>query len=171
MISSILAGGLGNQMFQIAAGYALAKRISSQFGLNYNLKHNKGQGQFPLKYKDNFYKNINPIEQLPQNIYQAPFFHYSPVPQRSDLTLSGYFQSEKFFKDCPQIKDLWSFPNNIIEKCNKALNKLPKPIIGIHIRMGDYLAYPTVHGVNFDYYNTALKIIQEKVKPGTYIIC
>ena len=52
-------GGLGNQLFQIATGYAHAKKINSQYAINYNLNHiGFGQGHHPQKYKETLYKKI-----------------------------------------------------------------------------------------------------------------
>ena len=39
MIINNFMGGLGNQLFQIATGYAHAKKINSQYAINYNLNH------------------------------------------------------------------------------------------------------------------------------------
>ena len=39
MIINNFLGGLGNQLFQIAAGYAHAKRMNSKFAINYRLNH------------------------------------------------------------------------------------------------------------------------------------
>ena len=37
MIINNLIGGLGNQLFQISAGYAHAKKIKTEFAINYNI--------------------------------------------------------------------------------------------------------------------------------------
>ena len=59
MIINNFLGGLGNQLFQIAAGYAHARRINSKFAINYSLNHvGFGQGHHPEKYRYSVYKNI-----------------------------------------------------------------------------------------------------------------
>ena len=40
MIINNICGGVGNQMFQIAAGYSLAKNNNDTYAINYNLQHN-----------------------------------------------------------------------------------------------------------------------------------
>ena len=41
MIVPHLKGGLGNQLFQIAASYAHSLDVNDEFGINYNLPHMK----------------------------------------------------------------------------------------------------------------------------------
>ena len=109
MIASNIKGGLCNQMFQIAAGYAHAKRCGTFYGINYGLEHNCIQGHPPTKYKDTLYKNIMTINDVPDDVYHEPKFEYSPIPKKKDLLIDGYFQSEKYFADYrDEVKDLFS---------------------------------------------------------------
>ena len=60
MIINNFLGGLGNQLFQIAAGYAHARRINSKFAINYSLNHvGFGQGHHPEKYRYSVYKKYS----------------------------------------------------------------------------------------------------------------
>ena len=54
MIINDLMGGLGNQLFQISAGFAHAKNIKTDYAINYKIgsKYN-GQGHPHMRYKDN----------------------------------------------------------------------------------------------------------------------
>ena len=51
MITSYLQGGLGNQMFQIAAAYSHAKKNSDTAIFDLNNSHTPHQGQNISKYK------------------------------------------------------------------------------------------------------------------------
>ena len=62
MITSFLQGGLGNQMFQIAAAYSLSKDIGVECAFNLNRCHTPAQGNTSNKYKDNIFKNIKHID-------------------------------------------------------------------------------------------------------------
>ena len=146
MIVSNIKGGLCNQMFQIAAGYAHSKRCNTFFGINYNLPHNCIQGHPPTKYRDNLYKNIHTTDDVPERVYSEPKFEYSPIPKHKDLLIDGYFQSEKYFDDCKdEIKQLFTFPEDVVAKVDTKLSQINKKIIGVHIRRGDYKIYSTTH--------------------------
>ena len=59
MIINDLMGGLGNQLFQISAGFAHAKKVQTDFAINYKIGSVfNGQGHPHVRYKDNIYKNI-----------------------------------------------------------------------------------------------------------------
>ena len=60
MIINDLMGGLGNQLFQISAGFSHAKNVQTDYAINYKIGSiYNGQGHPHLRYKDNLYKNIS----------------------------------------------------------------------------------------------------------------
>ena len=67
MITSFLQGGLGNQMFQITAAYALSRDLGVDCAFNLNRCHTPAQGNTSNKYKDNIFKNSTML-----------FFHLKP---------------------------------------------------------------------------------------------
>ena len=75
MIINNICGGLGNQLFQIAACYSLAKNNNDTYAINYNLQHNLIQGNTKHKYKDNLYRLTNFIIAFP--IAYPPYFFIS----------------------------------------------------------------------------------------------
>ena len=58
MISCNLQGGLGNQMFQIAATVSLALSNKDNYSFNFHKCYTPNQGNQSTKYIDNFFKNI-----------------------------------------------------------------------------------------------------------------
>ena len=127
MIVSNIKGGLCNQMFQIAAGYAHAQRCGTFFGINYDMQHNCIQGYPPTKYKDTLYKDILTTDGVPETVYHEPKFEYVPIPKtQKDMLIDGYFQSEKYFTDYKdEVRDLFTFPDQIKEKVdNKIANEI-----------------------------------------------
>jgi hypothetical protein len=148
MIVANLKGGLGNQLFQIAAGYAVAQRNGTEFCINYNLNHNCIQGHTPLKYKDSLYKNIPTTDYVPSKVYSEPFFHFKDLPKEKDILIDGYFQSIKYFEDYKlDIKNLFILDSknlhesyNVVEEKTNFNKKL-----GVHIRRGDYKQYSNIH--------------------------
>ncbi len=96
-IQGKLFGQLGNQMFQVAACVSLAKDLGCdpifpqfQFDGNYGIKQNH------LFYFENA-KSIRPSAKV-EHVYSEPFFAFNPLPQKVNMEISGYFQSEKYFK-------------------------------------------------------------------------
>tara|TARA_R110002074_G_scaffold215494_1_gene385279 strand:- start:1148 stop:1933 length:786 start_codon:yes stop_codon:yes gene_type:complete len=175
MIVANIKGGLCNQLFQIAAGYALARRCDTFFGINYDMQHNCIQGHHPKRYKDSLYKNIHSIDEVPTEIYREPKFEYSPIPEHKDLLIDGYFQSEKYFDDCKdEIKGLFTFPEEVVTKVDNKLSQIDKKIIGVHVRRGDYKVYSTTHPLQTtEYYDRALRHFSLERTAGNcmFVLC
>lgn len=155
MISCVLQGGLGNQMFQIAStiGFASDNNDKACFDLTYS--NTIFQGKPSVTYKDNIYKKICHSENRKfEKIFHEPKFSYSEIPYTPNLLLNGYFQSEKYFvnhKDL--IINLFDLPYDMIKK---PVNNLTS----VHIRRGDYLKPNDYHNVlDMDYYNKSFKLM------------
>lgn len=92
-----LYGQLGNQFFQIAATTSLALDHNAQ-ALFPDLTH-RLEDNIPLNYKYVF-SHLDPT--FPTTIdfeYQEPHFHFDPIPYQPNMSMLGYFQSEKYFKN------------------------------------------------------------------------
>jgi hypothetical protein len=162
LISSILKGGLGNYLFQVAAGYSKSIDLNVNYAINTNYIQVVHK---PLEfYLDNIFRNIKLDDCISyDNIYYEPYFHYHEIPDfKLPTIIDGYFQSEKYFnKNKKQIKNLLS-PSKLIK--DKIYEKYPnlenENICSIHIRRGDYVGLQNVHPVqNMDYYKKAIDII------------
>jgi len=139
MIINNFLGGLGNQLFQIAAGFSHASLIGSDFAINYDLGIGFGQGHNPKRYKNNIYSRIPETKRNQFVPYEEPGFSFSPIPMVDDLCLVGYYQSEKYFSNFKdEIKNLITFPKDTKKKINEKMRFSSKKKIGIHIRLGDY---------------------------------
>jgi hypothetical protein len=173
MIYSILIGGLGNQLFEIFAiiAYSLENKISFKFNINKpdkvspmdktSLRPTYWDSIFNSISKFTYYNNPN------LKIYREPKFTYNKLPLfNNDTIITGYFQSEKYFKNQYE---------NIIKLLN--LNKIKentkskyisyfenKKLISIHFRIGD-LKYNNGHGLvlNENYYINSLNTIKKKI--------
>lgn len=161
MITARLKGGLGNQMFQIAAGISKAKDLETEFFINYNITHYGQQGKKPNTYKDNFYKKITQKEYVPDFVYGEPHFAFSPLPNKQDMVIDGYFQTEKYFKHNKNlIKESFYFSEDIKNKINKRLKTINQKILGVHVRTGDFLStgnFSSHFICNKKYYSNALE--------------
>lgn len=153
MISSFIQGGLGNQLFQIAAGLSLSQELGTDYFVFNGQHHLPLQGTNIEAYKNTILKNIKFIDRpnINFNIYNESSFSYSPLPKMDFMYLIGYFQSEKYFENNKKlIKSIFH-----VEKFD-----VPKNSVSIHIRKGDYLNFPNKHPTqSFEYYRRALESI------------
>jgi len=168
MITPRLKGGLGNQMFQIAAAYGTAKQHDTQMAIDLSITHHSGQGHPHKKYDDNLYKNIPRFEfkGTEFDLYNEPKFSHSPIPEPAKdkhLIIDGYFQSELYFDKCKDdIRELFTIPDDIqsgvkekLEKIKNHFNK--ESAVCVHVRRGEYLMLPNIHPVQtLDYYKRGM---------------
>jgi hypothetical protein len=193
MIIVRLIGGLGNQMFQYAAGRSLAHHHNTDLFLDltwfasftlrkYELDSFRINAKIAspdqLKHvsrsrKDAVCLGIRHIffgETVFQYVNELTFdSHEKAVYLPDNVYLDGYWQSEKFFTEIPDI-----MKNELL------INTLPSPInqellneingcdsVSLHIRRGDYVSNPKtmeLHGVlGIEYYMQALNLIRETV--------
>lgn len=168
-----LSGGLGNQMFQFATGYSVARKNDVKLSLDLRRftrrqDHNGFELQkvFDIHSKVNFLDSslffclIN-VKELLHKIdityskFNEPHFHYTNkilnISKHSKL--NGYWQSELYFKDyTEEIKKIFSFSTQLDEKNLSIANEIKQNnSISIHIRRGDYLL------INNSNHNTDLK--------------
>ena len=167
MIVNNLEGGIGNQLFQLAAGYSHARRIGVDFAINFNFSVFVGQGHVAQKYKKNILSKIPETNRSRDEFmeWKQPNFSFNPIPTYDNLILLGYFQSEKYFSDfSDEIRDLFVFPKSLKKKIDKKMRFSSKKKIGVHIRRGDYKS-PGVKEVlpplNINYFFNAMKLFKD----------
>lgn len=165
MISSKLMGGLGNYLFQIAAGVSKSIEMDVPFLIN---PSNVQVVHKPLiNYTNNILRNITFGDYNFNNVYNEPFFHFNKIPDFIDPTLLiGYFQSEKYFiKHKNEIQNLYKPTEEIIKKLYKKYKELDKyETCSIHVRRGDYTKLQDHHPLQtIDYYKKSFNIIGKDV--------
>lgn len=163
MISSKLAGGLGNYLFQIAAAHALSLENGdiSIFDKKNVISPHKSLNS----YQTNILRNLNYGDFTPERSYKEPSFHYQKIPYEKNLLLMGYFQSEKYFKGKEEeIRKLFSIDIQSLNRIKHKYNFLNlSDCTSLHVRRGDYLNYPTIHPTcSLEYYKKSLEIIESK---------
>lgn len=136
-------GGIGNQLFQIAAGYAYSKRHNKKLIINpYNWA--AGQGKNPLDYKIDIFKNFEYGTNINEDVksIQEKRFNYDELPfVHGSVSINGYFQSLKYFED---VKDEFI---SLLNLPDISTYNLKNNNVAVHIRRGDYLNYPDLHHV------------------------
>lgn len=183
MKNVIIAGGLGNQMFQYALllslrhegikacadasfyryvkmhnGYEL-KRV---FGIDEPLKSKGGFHLWWLRLLDKFSPSFLCTKDyliFDNNVLMHPK-HY----------IRGYWQSEAYFKNIEdEIRDVYQFKD--IDDYNNAVAEEMKikESVSIHIRRGDYASFGmTIIGK--EYYKKAISIIKEKIDNPVFYV-
>lgn len=157
MIVPLLSGGVGNQLFQIAACYIFAQIYNTTLAINYNMFTGHGQGNSPDYYRDTLYKNIDITDIVPSLRYDNYTYNWIlPNISEDDILIGGLYQNPKYiqdYKDIDKIRNLINFDNNpnyIVED----------DAIIVHIRRGDYLHYGNFYNIlSLDYYISAIKLI------------
>lgn len=185
MIVVKLQGGLGNQMFQYATARHLGIKYKKEIILNTEYFSNIPKDDVPRKYQlyiFNVDKNIktentsNMVLKFTQKIILKLFsentlYNISEIFLRFNLPvyLSGYFQSEKYFKGSREIilKEL-SLTRELGEEAEKIKNIIEKSeAVCLNVRRGDYLRpdYMKIYGAcSTEYYNKAIEYIKNKIK-------
>ena len=168
MITAKLCGGLGGRMFQIATAYALALDNDDNCAFNLNMG-SIAQGIHPAIYRDNIFRKI---KDLPDNwdwgtYYQERRYNYDPIPYQKNLTIGGYYGSEKYFNHRKkEIIDLFGYG-----KLFKASLRLDfTDSVSLHVRRGDYLINAS-YVCPESYYKNALRLIDKETKiDNIYIV-
>jgi hypothetical protein len=177
MIIVRLDGGLGNQLFQYAAGRRLAYRHKTELKLDITTFHT---GHSNRKY-ELFHYNISgvvaPASDVARFVNRSPGFFYGAVEQcRAALHLSkkglireshfhfdpevlalpdnlymwGYWQSERYFEDIrPIILKEFTLCKPAAGQNADLLEEIGTTnAVGLHVRRADYARNPHVHNVH-----------------------
>ncbi len=172
MVISNIIGGLGNQMFQFAAGRGVSLRHHTPLALdisgfsNYTLHQGfelarvfsgifnvcdeadirQVLGWWSAKSVRRIFSHLPSFITKGSELALEPHFHYWPGVEHlsSDCYLSGYWQSERYFGDCEsQIRADFSFKQPPV-----GLNAVVAEAIrqcnsvSLHVRRGDYVSNP-----------------------------
>lgn len=178
LVRIILQGGLGNQLFQYAAGLSIIKKTGGKLWLG-EAQYNKHSGR---DYRKQLYKrgcaiglDGNP-EVLERPHIQSDAFerwNQTKYMNMKHLSLQGYFQY------LPAIQDeVAIISNDLLESLSDIRNNLSKKYsiedtkntAFLHIRRNDYLNHPTLHWTQGkDYYTRGIDIVNNG-KPLRWLV-
>jgi hypothetical protein len=151
MITANLSGGLGNQMSQIVAAYALA--LDNNDECEFNFESIKGsQGKQAKYYRTNIYVNLKELDSawIPETYHDEQGPGYQRIPYSQNLMIRGYFASYKYFDHHrKEIIELFGNEGDL------------KNSVSLHVRRGDYIPIG-VKLPEIDYYNRAINYIDER---------
>jgi hypothetical protein len=172
VIISKIIGGLGNQMFQYAAGRALSLRLSTplrldvsgfaDYGMHHGFELPRVFSCAPeLSTEDEVHDLLgwraSPLVQrilirsglrmlYGDSLVVEPHLRYWPGINRvrDNAYLSGYWQSEKYFSDASQaIRNDFAFRHPFSETNAKLVSRIDQTMaVSLHVRRGDYVSDP-----------------------------
>ena len=74
------------------------------------------------------------------------------------VSIQGFFQSEKYFKNIEdEIRSDFEFKDEIIKPCKEMISQSDVSPIALHIRRTDYIKNPNHTALGLDYYQKALE--------------
>jgi len=168
MISSVIKGRLGNQLFQIATAYSLSLDLLSDVCFPTTVVGTSPTSEEKDNYKNNILRNIKYSDNLNfvRHIWRDPGFGFTEVPKKDNLLLDGYFQSEKYFAhNSADIKNLFSVTSEIKRKVSG--HKFDDNCVAIHVRRGDYVNLSHIHtnlAEHTKYYQDAVSVFPNYYK-------
>lgn len=199
MIIVKIYGGMANQLFQYAAGYALSLKngvplkldISYPHELNTDTKRVFELNKFLIDYELASREEIQQIFKFRKIDYvwnklmpssKKRFYGEKQIGYDDDffklgsqVYLRGYFQSEKYFLDCKSfIFEQFIFRNVAYDDMHLFLEKLnQQKTVALHIRLGDYLqlsANSIMAPFDLAYYKRAIEYIQKQVDDPVFLV-
>ncbi|GAB3641924.1 alpha-1,2-fucosyltransferase [Spirosoma arcticum] len=198
MIISVLAGGLGNQLFQYAFGFRLARQCQTELRLERHLLESRLLARLrqytPRHYELNAF-TIKPTDASPYDVMRCLSRMLLPGQraillrdsdpdvspcfdgQTQDVLCFGYWQSEDYFKsEAEALRQQLTFrqrPSDLTLTIADAVLSAPNATF-VHVRRGDYVANPIAnqhHGVcGVDYYHRSIKYLHERVSGAQFFV-
>ena len=161
MIIVKIYGGMANQLFQYAAGYALSMHHAAplkldisyfeeqnndtkrtfaldRFSIDYELATKEDVAEvFKFRFQDYAWNKLMPISR--QRFYgeKKPGFYERFFDLSDTVYLRGYFQSEKYFIDCQKsLMEQYQMNTNAIKTVLPLAEKLKNSnSVALHIRL------------------------------------
>jgi glycosyltransferase involved in cell wall biosynthesis len=162
VVSPVLAGGLGNQMFEIAAAASLAKDNNALLVINPTEHILPNQGKPAGSNLSSVFSQIIIDEAPPTSDHiTVETLCYEPMDFKPNIKLRGHFQSYKYFHHNRQyILDLFAPTFDIRNHIAKTYPADKSKITAIQVRRGDYSKFPNSHPLlSPEYPAKAVKII------------
>ena len=159
IVSPVLAGGLGNQMFEIAAAASLCKDNNAILLIDASTHILPNQGKNINVYLENIFSKIATDNNPPVTTnFEWPHSSYKESPYKPNLKLGGHNQSWKYLDhNRKYIQELFSIPSSLKETL---FNKYDfSNTTAIQVRRGDYYKFPDSHPqLEPDYFYKAVKM-------------
>lgn len=184
-VNVILRGGLGNQLFCWATGFALSQKLSSRLNLfpqlivrddpelldprNFDLDYYGLQGnsflpavavRFAKKGGNRWTRAFH--RRIFGAVFRESGFQYDAglLKLSGPVTLDGYFQSWRYFDDYAEsirrILRSGQKQSTSAQILGRSLSR--EPWVGVHVRRGDYVKVGAFELLGEDYYRNAISM-------------
>ena len=199
MIIVRLDGGLGNQMFQYAFGRELAERHGTELKLDIGVYSDPALNDPPRTYDLDIFniqesfaseaeivrfakrtrldipdRLLNRLLGVKKGHIREPHFHFSNEAYNApdNVYLSGYWQSEKYFRNVqPQLRREFTFRDPMSENAKAIYDQIVRTnSVCVHVRRTDYLTNPLNGLCGLDYYKKAEQLIRQKTHDPAYFV-
>ncbi len=181
-----LEGGLGNQFFQYALGYAICREHGQELLIDKNVFETYKIRTFELdKFdltinfaSDDLIKKLNKKRIFGKTLYKDKKFCFTPslLKIKKSAYLRGFWQTEKYFKKYEdEIKNLFKFKDYSFVQNKDLLAEIQSTnSVSVNLRLCEYVNNPVTakihHVCKKDYYKNALNYISEKLEnPKFYV--
>ena len=194
-----IKGGMGNQMFQYALGFALSKKTGKNVVYDTTFYHQKHIINTAWPYALNHFKCQPQIQE--QNVIKRIYLFLMDMitrvfprisrtyirdsfaekletitSEKHDVYLDGYWQNEKYFNEVEsEIQNQFIVTDNIDDTNQYWLDSIKKTnSVCLHVRRGDYVSNSLAnkhHGTcSLEYYNTAVEYMNSHLSNPVYYV-
>ena len=194
-----IKAGLGNQLFQYALGYVLAKKNITPLKLDLSWYETSPHRQFELD-KLNISGKIATKEEISHSEVNAagidrswyrmrnfftPYYKQAVVYEKDHrfdsrifevpktVYLSGYWQSEKYFLDKEEVlKKEFSLKSDLITQVVKDMTGsiLSYEGVALHVRRTDYSRLTTHPLLPMTYYKDAIRLLSQQISSPHFFV-
>jgi hypothetical protein len=194
-----MAGGLGNQLFQYAAGLALSRTRGARLLLDtttYVTDKLRTYSLQPFTLTPRFVPRVivpimaafdrRFVGRALKTMMPAVGWHYvrdrgqgyepAQFPAGGNLMLDGYWQSDKYFAPvAEQVREAFAFRDPPDDANAACLARIARgPSVAVHVRRGDYVTTPEVNAIHGtcgpEYYRAAADRIRQAAPDATYYV-
>lgn len=169
-----LMGGLGNQLFIIAAALAYSYRTNKRLCITMWNGNNCGRSHYFNSILHRFIPFVSNTPNENEVLYIEPRFNFSQIPNTDNniFIFNSYLQSSKYFPELKCVlKNFVDFGDTSLEESIiKRVSENYTPVI-LHVRRTDYVKLHDFHNAQpMEYYTEAINIVKEKVEKPYFLM-
>lgn len=181
VVVATISHGLGNQMFQYAAGLGLARQRRALLALDISHYETERERDYLLGRLRVTERVVNPRRRgqllhrlllkgaADAPLYQEPHFHFDPLleTQAAPVRIRGWFQCERHFLHvAPELRAHFRLRAPLSPTARAMAERIAHSVlpVSLHVRRGDYLRPSDLHyALPLDYYRAAADLLRTRL--------